>query len=249
MAALALALALAAAAQPELVVNGTFEKGKEGKPDAWQAPDGLCSFWVSAPQGKGKCVKIDTDVLREEFLARQKQMEQKPVPPAKPKSPTKEPKYDTVAGVEGVSYASDFIEIAAGQSYRLDVDCRVDGGAKTPKVFVKGYFLDPRRPAEYGRRVKYEKYLNCAANEKWQTFSMTCSPTARTPDVKWVRVIIFAYWPPGTYYFDNVKLVPVAAPPPSPPEKPPANPKEKPKEKPKEDPQGVPAENSKEGVK
>ncbi len=216
---------LAAAAEKDLVPNGAFEQGKDGKPDAWQAPDGLCTFWAQAPQGKGKCITIDTDVLRDEFLARQKEMEKKPVPPAGPKSPTKEPKYDTVAGAEGVSYMSGWIEIAPGRSYRLEVDCRVDGGAKTPKVFVKGYFADPRRPPESPRRVKYEKYLKCAANEKWQTFSMTCAPTARTPDVKWVRVIIFAYWPPGTYHFDNVRLLPVAAdPPPEPPENPDGNP-------------------------
>lgn len=220
-AAMALALLAAAAAEKDLVPNGAFEQGKDGKPDAWQAPDDLCTFWVRAPQGKGKCIKIDTDVLRVEFLARQKEMERTPVPPAAPKSPTKEPKYDTVAGVEGVRYMSDWIEIAPGRSYRLDVDCRVDGGAKTPKVFVKGYFEDPRRPPELRRRVKYEKYLNCAADEKWRTFSMTCAPTARTPDVKWVRVIIFAYWPPGTYYFDNVRLAPVPADdPPEPPKKP-----------------------------
>jgi hypothetical protein len=218
-------LLAAAAAETNLVVNGTFEKGKDGKPEAWELPEGLCTFWVDAPQAKGKCLKIDTDVLRDEFLARQKEVEaylakpekeRKPLPPAKPKSPTKEPKYDTVAGVEGVRYMSDYIEVAPGQDYRLEVDCRVDGGAKTPKVFVKGYFLDPKRPPEFQRRVKYEKYLNCAASEKWQTFSTTCSPTGKTPDVKWVRVIIFAYWPPGTYYFDNVKLVPVAAAPKAP---------------------------------
>ncbi len=232
MTTLALAFLLAAgAAETDLLVNGAFEKGKDGKPDAWQLPDGLCTFWEKAPGGK--CIRIDTDVLRDEFLARQKEVDAfleaakgkeregkeakgkdsnrkgpTPLPPAKPKSPTKEPKHDTVAGVEGVSYASDFIEITPGQDYRLEVDCRTDGGAKTPKVFVKGYFLDPKRPPEYQKRQKYEKYLICNACEKWQTSSMVCSPTAKTPDVKWVRVIIFAYWPPGTYYFDNIRLVP-----------------------------------------
>ena len=25
----------------------------------------------------------------------------------------------------------------------------------------------------------------------------------------WIRIMIFAYWPPGLYYVDNVKVVPV----------------------------------------
>ena len=31
-------------------------------------------------------------------------------------------------------------------------------------------------------------------------------PTANTPSVKYVRVLIFPFWPPGEYYVDNVRL-------------------------------------------
>ena len=28
-----------------------------------------------------------------------------------------------------------------------------------------------------------------------------------TPKVKWVRVLLYPYWPPGEYFVDNVRLV------------------------------------------
>ena len=30
-----------------------------------------------------------------------------------------------------------------------------------------------------------------------------------TPNVKWIRVQLFPYWPPGDYYIDNVTLTEV----------------------------------------
>jgi len=193
-----------------LVPNGSFEEGAKGIPKGWSRPDDLTTFWVKAPERNGKCLKVDTDVYREEYLARRKEMEKDPVPPAKPKTPTKGKKYDTVAGVEGVPYYSAWIPVESGRSYRLEVDFRAESGRKAPKVFIKGYLLDPRRPKPYRRRVAYKKYLTCKGSEEWKTFRTVFNPTARNPEVRWIRVMLFAYWPPGVYYFDNVKVVPLA---------------------------------------
>jgi hypothetical protein len=212
----AAATAVAPKGEVNLVANGSFEAGKNGIPEKWQRPDGLASFWVKDSKRPGMCLKIDDDVYKQEYLDRQNEMEKNPVPPPKPKTPTKGPKYDTIAGVDGVSFYSEWIAVTPGQYYRLDVDFRTEGEKKTPKVFVKGYFLDSKRPEPYQRRVKYKKFLNCPGDETWKTFSMTFCPTTRDTDVKWMRVMLFAYWPPGIYYFDNVKLVPVPPPPDAP---------------------------------
>ena len=142
-----------------LVPNGGFEEGYNGAPDKWQRPDGLTSFWIKDSVRKGRCLKIDTDVYKDEYLARQEEMKKKPVPPAKRKTPTKGEKYDTIAGVDGVSFYSEWIPVEKGQYFRLEIDTRTDGAAATPKVFIKGYFLDTRRPVPYQRRVIYKKYL------------------------------------------------------------------------------------------
>lgn len=190
---------------PNLVPNGDFEGGKEGIPASWQRPDGLTSFWVDAPGRKGKCIKLDSDVLQAEYLRRREEMKQENPPPAKPKSPTREPKYDTVAGGEGVGYYTDYIPADPKKSYRLTVSFRGEG-ALEPMVFVKGYFEDARRPEPYRRRAGYEKYLKCPGGKEWKTFSMVFQPRHEKLEIRWIRVELYAYWPPGTYYFDDVRV-------------------------------------------
>lgn len=204
--ALAVLLLWGAKEPKNLVPNGDFEKGREGIPLNWQRPDGLTSFWIRDPRAKSYVLKIDTDVLKDQYRARQKELKKNPLSPAPKKLPTKGKKYSTVAATEGVAYWSDWIPVKKGVTYKLSVDVRVDSGKKSPKVFVKGYVEDKNRPPGYRRRVAYKKYLNCKATSEWKTFGMEFNPTLRTPGVKWVRVMIFAYWPPGTYYFDNVKI-------------------------------------------
>ena len=209
-----LAVTAAASAPDEnLVPNGSFEKGEKERPAGWQRPDGLTSFWVADPLRKGRCLKIDTDVYKDEYRARQDEMAREPVPPARPKTPPVGAKYDTVAGVEGVAFYSDWIAVKPGQAYRLRVDVRTDSGRKTPKVFVKGYLLDTRRPVPHQRRVAYKKYLNCSAGTKWQTFETVFCPTLRSAEVQWMRIMLLPTWPPGLYFFDNVRVEPVEAPP------------------------------------
>ena len=200
-----LASAALAASGGALVPNGDFEQGRDGAPLHWQRPDGLTSSWVTAPGGTGKCIKLDSDVLQSEYLRRREEMAQEDPPPARPKSPTRPPYYDTVAGGEGVAYASDFIPIDPEETYVLSVRFRGEGKRK-PKVFVKGYFEDPRRPEAYRRRVCYEKYMDCPGDATWRTFTMRFQPRHERLHVRWIRVVLYAYWPPGTYYFDAVRV-------------------------------------------
>ncbi len=211
----AAALQAAVPGADNIVKNGSFEeKDKENprQPAHWQRLDGLCTFWVKDPLRKGRCLKIDTDVYKEEYLARQKELKQKPVPPARPKTPTSGSKYTTIAGVDGVPFYSDWITVKPGQFYRLTVESKTGKGKKTPKVFIKGYFLDPRRPKHYQRRVMYKKYLDCPATQsKWAKHETVFCPTVDSEKVQWMRIMIYGYWPPGVYYFDNVQLVPASA--------------------------------------
>jgi len=203
-----LLLGSAQLAKKNLVPNGDFEKGKRAVPLHWQRPDGLCSFWVRDKKREGYCLKIDTDVLKDQYRARQKELKKRPLAPPPKKKPTKGKKFLTVAAFEGVAYYSDWIAVKPNITYTLSVDVRVEKGRKTPKVFVKGYIEDKKRPPGYRRRVQYKKFLDCPASTEWKTFSMSFNPTSHTPKVKWIRVMLYAYWPPGTYYFDNVRVFP-----------------------------------------
>jgi len=187
-----------------LVKNGDFESGKQF-PNGWQRPDRLTSFWVKdkSPSGKPtRCIKMDTDVYMSDWERRCHELKKNPDAPAWRKTPTSGKKYDTIAGNNGVSLYSDPITIKKGESYTISVDVKSTQPHATPKVFVKGYTLHKGK-----MRVIYKTYLNCRLKGcGWQHFSQEFHPTIRTPKVTQVRVMLFAYWPPGEYYFDNVKI-------------------------------------------
>jgi hypothetical protein len=51
--------------------------------------------------------------------------------------------------------------------------------------------------------------LSVPASKEWITHSRRekpFSPTKNTPSVKYVRVLLYPFWPPGEYYVDNVRL-------------------------------------------
>ncbi len=213
---LAASMSLAHGEEKNLVPNGGLEEGK-GDPAHWDRVDGLCTFWVEDPIRGGKCLKCDSDVLASEYRARQEEMKQPNPPPAKKKTPVKPPGYDAVGGIEGVTYWSEWIDVKPRMKYRLTLDYRTDKGQEglTPKVFVKGYqevrekvFEDGKTVEKPFRRVFWKMYKDCKDSlANWQTATLEFNPSRGKPDVKWMRVMVFAYWPRGTCYFDNFKIV------------------------------------------
>jgi hypothetical protein len=198
-------------ARKNLVTNGNFEKGSRPGPHGWQLPDGLTSFWVRTPGGKGRSIKINTDVLASQFRQREDEMELarekgRPAPPAPKRIPTRDPKYDTVAGLDGVHFTSDKISVDPAKHYKLQVDVRVEGKA-APKVWVKAY---AERTSRGGTRTRvvWKKSLNCKdADATWATYTMVFPRNTRIPAaVSHIRIQLYPYWPPATYYFDNVRL-------------------------------------------
>jgi hypothetical protein len=216
-----------------LLPNGDFESGDES-PAAWQTIDGLSSFWVDDDDPKrGKVMKFDTDVLQsqaykwwDQIVAGAKATD------APSKLPTVEPKYDTLAGLDGVWFYSDYIPVERNKAYWLTLD------VKGPEIMVwlVGYpdkpdttfgadqgalqqFLQESKgtaePQKRGRRAFIHKYnwkgqMKAGGPNVWKTYSRRekpFEPTKNTPNVRYVRVLVYPYWPPGLYYVDNVKLV------------------------------------------
>ncbi len=220
-----------------LVPNGDFEKGKT-TPDAWQTIDGLSSFWIDDPEpgGKrGKVLKLDTDVLQSQAYAWWAKIVENVEPQDAPKkSPTVEPKYDTLAGLDGVWFWSDFIPVEKGKKYWLTVDVKGPGmkvflrgyAEKGSTVFgaeadaFQGYLRDPTGKIELKRGFKkqlkkyvWDAWYPAGGSDAWQTYARRekpFDPTSNTPNVRYVRVMIYPYWPPATYFVDNVRLLEVA---------------------------------------
>jgi type II secretion system protein G len=192
-----------------LVANGGFEEGTKD-PARWSRCDGLTTFWEKDPERPGKCLKIDSRVSNDDYHARLEEMKQADPPPAKPPRLTEG--YGAVGGNDGVPYWSDWIEVKPGATYTLSVDVRSEGGK--PKVFVKGYAELPFEVDEGGkavtkliRKVVYKVSVDAAGGARWKTSTLEFCPTRERDDVKWIRVMLYAYWPAQTYWFDNVSVV------------------------------------------
>jgi len=217
---------------PNLLPNGDFEKG-ETTPDGWQTIDGLTSFWVADEDpARGKVIKFDTAVLQSQAYEWWAQIVQGASPKDAPaKIPSTDPnQYDTLAAFDGAWFFSEFIPVEPGKQYWLALDAK--GGEmmcwllgykdKYPTSFgddepaFLGYL---RKKAGYDSKQRGFKKIPFKRNWKgqvkaggsnaWRTYSRRekpFSPTKNTPSVRYVRVLILPYWPPGEYYVDHVRL-------------------------------------------
>jgi|GEM_PF-1584854 len=108
----------------------------------------------------------------------------------------------------------------AWQGVRLDADTRAlladhaQGKLRRPQILrLNRYLLEAAWPAALApsreRRHLYDTYVNCFVDgAAWTHFDQVFHPTRRTPKVTEMRVMLFAYWPPGVYWFDNVSVTP-----------------------------------------
>jgi hypothetical protein len=220
-----------AGAEEYLLPNGGFEEG-ESTPAHWQTVDGLTSFWVDDPDpARGKVLRFDTDVLQSQGYEWWSKIAEGASPDDAPnKLPTREPKYDTLAAYDGVWFYSDPVPVEPGKQYWLTVDAR---GAEI-MVFVLGYPEKPdtaygkdalafqghvldragKRDPVRGHKRLIQRYdwkgqLKAGGSPEWKTYSRRkkpFSPTKHTPQIKYVRVLLLPFWPPGVYYVDNVRL-------------------------------------------
>ncbi len=223
-----------------LVPNGDFEEGTD-TPKGWQTIDGLSTFWVKdADPKRGKVIKFDTDILQSQgydwwVKIATKKGKAKDAPK---KEKTTEPKYDTLAGNDGVWFFSDAFPIEQGKAYWLTLD------AKGPGLLVwllgypekpdtsfgadEGAFLEvlkekvTGKPVAKGRdhesfihKYVWKGQLAAGGSDEWKTYARRSMPfrpknvAKPTVPVKWGRILILPTWPPGEYFVDNVRLVEV----------------------------------------
>lgn len=209
-----------------LVCNGGFELGDKW-PAGWlirfprvdlshltdiRALDNLTLFWDSTHSTSGKCIRMDTDVNQKEVHRRMEELIANPDATRWSKTPTRPPKYNTAAGLEGVSLWTEPIAVEKGKIYRMSVDVMGQmQGIFFPMMFVRGYGMAKDVKGRLVTRELYETYVSCRVSGKgqWSHFTQTFCPTDRTPAVTEMRATLFAYWPPGIYYWDNVEITEV----------------------------------------
>ena len=218
-----------------LVPNAGFETGQNA-PDNWTRPDDLTVFWEKSGSAAGRCLRLDTDVYRNEWEAHRKT----PDVPMK-KTPTSGTRYDTVGGTAGVAVYSHPIPVEEDAWYQVEYDCKGPGGE--PFVYLKGYWQctaedmehlgekvffkpDPDgasyslvpmgtsgeerrqpKPGDYiqsFRRRFVARFPSGHAGE-WCRFTGVVH-LKRRHHVAMVLLELYAFWPPGDYWFDNVTM-------------------------------------------
>jgi hypothetical protein len=229
-----------------LLANGSFEAGRFW-PYGWEATDGLTTFWELGGTDGKLCLRIYTDVLDSQWKARDEEVRRavslagpnpqalpaSPIPPPPRRIETHPPYYDTVAGLHGVHYRSDYVPVVPGAIYRFSIDARTDEATEgTPRVFVKGFFdqqMLTREGVQTVRRDAYEAMMILdPCDKQWRRYVLVCHPSQSksTLDGKplkpqFLQVQVFGYWKQGSYYFDNARLeivgkeAPEAPPPPA----------------------------------
>jgi hypothetical protein len=184
--------------------HGDFEQADprdKTKPAGWDRVDGLGVQWVAAADAAhGKAIRMDTRVSEKAMQAQWiktglTNLWNIPKPENNP-----------IAETYGLSLYSDPMAVKAGQAYRITFDYMgPDGGAK---VWVRGWGM-----FQGERRRRWEATVTCHGRDGvWTTCSQVFHPTRARPEVTEMRVMLFAFYPAGIYWFDNVRIEPVNEP-------------------------------------
>lgn len=204
-------------------------------PAHWQRVDNLVFHYVEAPDApdRGRVMKIDTDVGQKQaykwwidHFIHDKPLSEAP-------DPKRGTRYGSIGGLDGGWYWSDYIEIDPDKAVRVYVDAKGPGAKvfvrgyeeKYPVTFadeeaaVQEVFRDARgepKVDENGRlirfrpRYRYQTWFAVGGTDDWRTYThrKPRHPAGRdiTEDVRYIRIMIYPYWPAATYWFDNVRV-------------------------------------------
>ena len=160
-----------------LVPNGTFDENPKSLNGWDQFPEDGSVKWVTLDAERGKGILFSLS--------------------------------KKVAHSTGLLFYSEYIPIEEGKKYRFSLDYRSDG--PKPKPFIKGYALFPDVHDKVERREIYKKQIFVDnVSSEWTTITMEFTP--KNPiyegkyEIKWVKVLLYAYLKPGKIYFDNVRI-------------------------------------------
>jgi hypothetical protein len=186
--------------------NGDFEQGDPahpGKPLHWDLPDGLGVQWTDAPAlpgapPHGKAIRMDTSVKETNLVASYQKagLSQWVFP---------NPQGNAIAETYGLSLYSDAVPVEAGKNYRITFDYMSEKGT-AGFILMRGY-------AEVNGQKKrvYEKKIECDSKGAWKTFADVAHPARSPQPLVEFKIMLFAYYPAGVAWYDNVKVEPIDA--------------------------------------
>jgi hypothetical protein len=178
--------------------NGDFEQGDAshpGKPTHWDLPDGLGVQWTEAPNRPGapphgKAIRMDTSQTETAMVASYAKagLTQWIFP---------HPAGNAIAETYGLSLYS---EAARGKTYRVTFDYLSEKGT-AGKLWFRAY-----ADVNGERKRVHEGTVDCDSKGAWKEFTGLFHPTRYRPDAAEFRIMLYAYYPAGVAWFDNVRV-------------------------------------------
>lgn len=119
-----------------LNANGSFDDPAAG----WEAPDNVATFIEAGPAGRGRILRVRTDLARQPWLDYRRRLRAGQADPDDPPQIAADTSYGSLAGAEGVHFTSEWVRATPGMRYWLTADfSAASEGAFFPKVFIKGF--------------------------------------------------------------------------------------------------------------
>jgi hypothetical protein len=184
-----------------VVSNGDFEQSDPihpGKPAHWDLPDGLGVQWTDAPNlpgqpSHGKAIRMDTSQTEKAMVASYAKagLTQWIFP---------KPADNTIAETYGLSLYSEAIPVVPGKTYRVTFDYMSEKGT-AGKLWFRAY-----ADVNGEKKRVYEGTVDCASKGAWKQFTGVFHPTKYRPNVGEFKIMLFAYYPPGVAWFDNIRV-------------------------------------------
>ena len=181
--------------------HGDFEQADprdKSRPAGWDRVDGLGVQWTNAPDAAhGKAIRMDTRVSEQAMQAQWIKTgltNSWNIP---------KPEKNAIAETYGLSLYSDAIPVKPGQAYRITFDYQgPDGGAK---VWVRGWGM-----FQGEKQQRWNTTVTChCKNGAWTTCTQVFHPTKARPEVTEMKVMLFAFYPAGVSWFDNIRIEPI----------------------------------------
>ncbi len=194
---LILLLATTAHAQ-NLLPNGDFEQADPahpGKAAHWDLTDGLGVQWTDAPAlagaPHGKAIRMDTAQTEKAMIASYTKagLTQWVFP---------KPANNPIAETYGLSLYSEAMPVVAGKTYHVTFDYLAEKGT-SGKLWFRAF-----ANVNGAKKRVYEGTIDCAGAGQWKQFSGVFHPTKYRPNVDEFKIMLFATYPPGVVWFDNI---------------------------------------------
>jgi hypothetical protein len=111
------------------------------------------------------------------------------------------PTTGTIAETYGLSLYSESLPVEPGKTYHVTFDYLAPQGT-AGKLWFRAY-----ANVNGEKKRVYEGTIDCSGGPGgWKQFSGVFHPTKYRPNVDEFKIMLFAYYPPGVAWFDNIHV-------------------------------------------